>query len=226
MKLQEVFDQLTYGELSQLSIGGNEAGVISVSNRERVIPHVNMALAAIYKRFPLKEGRVTVPLVAGTYTYTVVGEDINRIERIFTNSALKEELSLNNEIDIYSCFTTSPKVLVVPVAIVDDISTLPAALKATALDLVYRANHPKLQEKDADLDPDELELEIPYTYIEPLLYFVASRMLANTGTGQFEGLASNNYMQKYEMAAQLLTNLNPQVENTTKNARFRDGGWK
>jgi hypothetical protein len=51
-------------------------------------------------------------------------------------------------------------------------------------------------------------------------------MLANTGTGQFEGLASNNYMQKYEMAAQLLTNLNPQVENTTKNARFRDGGWK
>ena len=226
MKLQEVFDQLTYGELSQLSIGGNEAGVISVSNRERVIPHVNMALAAIYKRFPLKEGRVNVPLVTGTYTYTVVGEDINRIERIFTDSALKEELSLNNEIDIYSCFTTSPKVLVVPIAIVDNSTTLPSALKATSLDLVYRANHPKLQEKDADLDPDELELEIPYTYIEPLIYFVASRMLANTGTGQFEGLASNNYMQKYEMASQLLTNLNPQVENTTKNARFRDGGWK
>ena len=36
MNLQEIFDQLTYGELSQLSIGGGEVGVISVANYPRV----------------------------------------------------------------------------------------------------------------------------------------------------------------------------------------------
>ena len=53
MKLKEVFDQLTYGELSQLSIGGQAQGEITEENYARVVAHVNLGLSAIYKRFHL-----------------------------------------------------------------------------------------------------------------------------------------------------------------------------
>ena len=44
MTLQEIFDQLTYGELSQLSMGGSEAGIIDESNYSRILVHVNLGL--------------------------------------------------------------------------------------------------------------------------------------------------------------------------------------
>ena len=223
MLLQEVFNQLTFGELSQLSIGGGEAGVIDSTNHHRIIPHVNLALGALYSRFPLKEGRATVALLGGKYTYALQVEDLNRIGRVFT--AKGHELTLNDELDRYSCFTVSSRVLTVPVDIVDGATNLPEALITGSLDITYRANHPKLQEIDPDFDPDEIELELPYTHLNALLYFIAARMLAPTGSGQFEGLVSNSYIQKYEREVQLLTANNPQVELTSNTTGFRRGGW-
>ncbi len=223
MTLQEVFDQLTHGELAQLSIGGGEAGIIDKSNWFRLIPHVNLGLSALYKRFPLKEKTVTFLLETGGYTYTLKVDDLNKIERVFTADG--EELALNDPSNKYTCTTPSIKVLQVHKDIVDGAIDLPEKLKTTSLDVVYRANHPELQERDADLDPDEIELELPYTHLEPLLYFIAARMHAPVGSGQFEGIISNNYTQKYETAVQQLIALNPQIELTDHNTRFSNNGW-
>lgn len=48
MNLQEVFDQLSVGELSMLSVGGNDQGVIDESNWDKVLPHINLGLTALY----------------------------------------------------------------------------------------------------------------------------------------------------------------------------------
>ena len=71
MTLQEIFNQLMVGELSQISIGGSEAGEISRANYPRLVPHITLGLTALYKRFTLKEGEVTIRLLPGISKYSI-----------------------------------------------------------------------------------------------------------------------------------------------------------
>ena len=221
--LQDLFDLLTTGELAHLHIGGSKAGIIDQADHRKIIPAVNLGLSAIYRRFPIKEKRVSFSLVPGSYKYTLYQDDLNKIARVFTDTG--QELVLNNEGDKYSCFTPSFKVLVVPSDIVDNVTSLPSVFRTTGLELVYRANHPKLLERDPILDPEQIELEIPYTHVEALLYFIAARMHAPTGSGQFEGLIGNNYTAKYEAAVQQLSTIVPQEEVTANQTRFSQKGF-
>lgn len=222
MLLKEIFDQLTFGELSQISIGGSELGAINESNYVRMIPHINMALAAIYKRFPLKEGRGTFTLQAGAYIYSLVEDDVSRIETV--KNELGNELSLNEPSDYYSCYTTSPKVIKVCPDIVNQLIDVPDYYKSTSLEVIYRASHPLLVDSIL-FDPETIEIELPYTHLEPVIYFIASRVLSPTGAGPLQGVVGNNYMQRYEMACQQLILQNPQIENTSYHTRLTNNGW-
>ena len=129
MKLKEIFDQLTYGELSQLAIGGGEQGQINEANYPSVVAHIRLALTALYKRFPLKENRLVLQLLPGVLQYEInskyaVGnmkslvpvkyildsalpfkDDILKIERVYTGKG--HELSLNDGADPFSLTTPS-----------------------------------------------------------------------------------------------------------------------
>lgn len=223
MNLQEIFDQLTSGELSQLAIGGAEQGAITEANYHKIIPHINLGLTALYKRFPLKESRVSFPLVPGGYSYSLKVDDLHKILQVFTDAGV--ELGLNNEADIYSCFTPSLKVLRVDKDVVDQVSTLPDSLKTVALEVVYRANHPKVVQRQGYFDPSRVTLELPDSHLEPLLYFIAARIQAPYGQGQFEGFASNNFMTKYEAACMRLTNQGPTHENNSGTDKLRGRGF-
>ena len=212
MNLQEIFDLLTFGELAQLSIGGGEAGVINDSNMAKVLPHINLGLTSLYKRFKLKQASMVLPLVNGQSIYNITQPDVIKIEEI--QSPIGKVLSLNDPTDVNGCFTTSDRTLVVK-----------DSFTHAYLTIIYRANHPKLQADDGYVDIDTLLIELPDSYIEPLLYFVAARLLSSTGSGQFEGLATMQYMQKYENACQQLTNWNPQAEASREEPRIRTGGW-
>ena len=216
MKLQEIFDLLTFGELAQLSIGGGEAGVIDDINMAKILPHINLGLTSLYKRFNLKTSSLMVPLVVGQEIYPIIQEDLIKILEIYAPTT--EEVSLNDPTNTFGCFTLSSNTLLV--------STFLTNTRAYQyLTIVYKANHPKLQADDGYVDVDTLLIELPDSYIEPLLYFVAARLLSSTGSGQFEGLASMQYMQKYENACQQLTNWNPQAEASREEPRIRTGGW-
>lgn len=247
MNLQEVFDQLTYGELSQLSIGGNEAGAISASNYNRMVPHVNLALTALYKRFPLKEGRLTVELQSDRTTYPIQSkyavssrssreavryikdstnskflDDIHKIERVCTS--LGFEFSLNDESDPYSMLTPSATVLEVPKAIAEQSVDLPDQLKTQFLVLVYRANHPKIVADGTYLEPETIQLELPESHLEPLLLFIASRIHTPTGMTN-ETNMGNTYYTKYEAACQQLEVTNLRVDQGSQNTRLQRNGW-
>ncbi len=247
MNLKEVFDQLTYGELSQLSIGGGEAGVISEANYPRVLAHVNLGLTALYKRFPLKEGRLTIELQTGMTTYPInnnfaVGNtkstepvkfildstaapflnDIHKIERVYTS--LDYELGLNDESDPYSLFTPSALVLRVPAEVVGGSVDLPDELKTETLELVYRANHPKIDVGFGFFEPELVELELPVSHLEPLLLYVASRVHTPTGMTN-EANLGNTYFAKYEAACQQLEMVNLRVDQGSQNSRLYRNGW-
>ncbi len=61
MYLQEIFDSLRYGELSQLAVGGAcENGDIDIEDKRKIASHVQLGLTALFARFRLKESRVII----------------------------------------------------------------------------------------------------------------------------------------------------------------------
>ena len=239
MNLQEVFDQLTYGELSQLSIGGREAGAIDKANWGNVIAHINLGLTALYKRFPLKESQFTIGLKSGVVVYSLdsngdttfvkggedgedFSDDLLKVESVYT--AMGTELGLNDAANPLSCFTPTSTLLRVPSLIVEKSPSLPDDLITDTLKVVYRANHPRIL-KSRVYNPAAITVELPPSHLEPLLLYVASRVHTPMGTGQFEGQAGNNYYAKYEASCQLIETSNLKVDQGSQSTRLRDNGW-
>lgn len=248
MTLQDIFDQLTYGELSQLSIGGGEAGIINESNHSRVLAHVNLGLTDLYSRFTLKEGRVRMQLVTDRIEYPINSkfavsntrsreavrylidsstlpfqDDILKIERVLTDADI--EMALNNPGNEYSAFTTTSTILRLHKDVVNGSSNLPDWLKTTFVELVYRANHPKIVKGLTLFDPERIQVQLPDTHLNALLLFVASRVHTPGGmVGEFN--AGNNYFAKYMAEITALTAAGLRVDQGGgDNQRFRARGW-
>lgn len=222
MNLKEVFDQLTFGELSQLAIGGNDNGAIAPKNYDRMVAHTNLALSAIYKRFNLKEGRLTLDLQTDQFSYTLTAEDLNKIERVYGQTGY--EFSLNDEADPYSMFTPTAKVLRVPEIVVNGAVNMPDEIKTEELELVYRAAHPKIVPDGTYLDPEEIQLELPDTHLEALLLFIAGRVHTPTGMSN-ETNMGNTYAAKYEQECMRLEQLNLRVDQFSQPDRIARNGW-
>ena len=237
MKLSEVFSQLAYGELSQLSIGGGGAGVIDATNYDNLIAHVNLGLLALYKRFPLKEGTVSFTLDAAKTIYSLdtngdvvflegeegeFGDDIIKIEGVQTLAGVV--LGLNQAADPYSCSTPNMTTLRVPASIAAQDASLPSELKTPSLTVVYRAKHPIIVKSSASFNPARVDIELPWTHLEPLLLFVASRIHNPVGmTNEFH--AGNSYYAKYEKACAELELKNIMIDQGNQNTHLERGGW-
>lgn len=247
MKLSEIFTQLTYGELSQISWGGEVTGEITPANYIKVIPHINLGLTALHKRFCLKESRLTLALQAGQVTYplkkiyavnnsasielvrTILDtaqepfiENILKVERIYTDDGL--ELELNNHADPFSIFTPSFNILRVPVAMVTDSLDIPEMYQTDTLSIAYRANHFDINENTGLDDPEETDVDLPYSHLEALLFFVASRIHMPIGI-QNTFHDGNNYAAKYEAECQRLEVANLRVDQGSQSTNLRRGGW-
>lgn len=269
MKLQEIFDQLEYGELSQLSIGGLPAGVIDESNWPRLVAHINLGMIALYKRFTLKQGRITLALVSGQTRYRLhsdysvhslrvpletkyimdsvtarFADDIQKVERITGDHRLgmingvaatigaqdrylheRAEFGLNDLSDEFAIFTPSRDVIEVPRAIVNHGWDLPERWQTDNLEIFYRADAPKIVIPIGYFDPDRVEVPVPASHLEPLLYFVAGRIHNPVGMGD-EFNAGNTYAAKFEAACQQLESAGLQVNQDSQGSnRLARNGW-
>ena len=237
MKLSEIFSQLASSELSQTAYVDEVTGAIKAEKYPQLVSHVNLGLMALYKRFALKEGRVLITLQANRITYPLdTNEDVAmavedgdeefddgiiKIERIYTDSGT--ELAVNDASDPYSCFTSSLTTLRVPIAVVNKGPDLPEELLTDDLTVVYRAKHPLIVVK-ASFNPERVNVALPYSHLEPLLWFVASRVNNPMGmTNEFH--AGNSYAAKYEKACQELEVRNIQVDQGRQNTRLVANGW-
>ena len=247
MTLQEVFSQLTYGELSQLNLGINPDGTPNEAQQDALIGHVNLGLAALYRRFPLKQGRITVALQEGRTTYPLHSaysvttrrsrepvrfildsadfpftDDISKVEQVFTDAG--HEMALNDGADPLAIVTPAPTTLRVPPAVVGKANDLPAYLKTEKLEVVYRATHPMIVKPVGYFDPSRVELELPYTHLEALLYFIASRAYSPTGmVNEFD--MGNSFAAKYERACQEIEFVNMRVDQGANYDRIQRNGW-
>lgn len=242
MRLQEIFDQLSQGELSQIYTGQGLQG-ITHENVQRVAHAINTGLTALHTRFFLREERLKLRLQPGRFTYPLTSkyaeetldsqESVRYIERSFDDNLLKieqvftdsgYELGLNDRDDPLSVRTPSMNILAVPKEIVEKARDLPDYLETDTLEVVYRANHPHLNEDVGLDDAEEYEIELPYSHLQALLYFVASRIYNPTGmSNQFH--MGNSFAQKFELECQRLEMDNIQIDRGVTNTRLERMGW-
>jgi len=242
MTLQEIFDQLAYGELSQLYVSGDSTTEgMREADKPRMIAHIQLALTALHKRFLLKEGHFTIPLTAGKSTYVLKSafaqsntesaepikyiddterpfkDDLLKVERVIDNFG--NELTLNKVGDPLALRTPSFNTLVVP-----DFKELPEEARPSSLKIYYRADHPKINPIIGQYVSFTEEVDLPITHLEPLLYFVASRVMNPVGiSGEFH--EGNNYAAKYEQACQVLEMQGFEIDDGGERTRFESNGW-
>lgn len=236
MMLQDIFDQLTHGELSQLYVGGDNATEgIREADKPRMIAHIQLALTALHKRFRLKEKQFTLQLQDGRSSYVLKRsfaqsndesaelvkyiedteqpfmDDLLRVDRVLDDKG--NELVLNVSGDPCALRTPSYNTLVVP-----------DTLESETLTVVYRADHPKINAIVGQYVSFTEEIDLPATHLEPLLYFVASRVMNPVGISS-EFHEGNNYAAKYEQACQALEMHGFQQDNSGTRERFQTNGW-
>ena len=237
MTLDDIFDQLTYGELSHLFItpGAVPATGLPADKRKGIFLSVQLGLTELYKRFKLREGSLTIGLAADKYSYLLTTryaesnlkstgvvkhildadspflDDLLQIEKVYSEDGT--ELPLNMLDDEDSIMTPSFNSIVIP----DD-------LEGDTLRIQYRANHPVLQAHVAIAAPSIVTIDLPPTHLKALLLWVASRVHTKPiSMDMFHD--GNNYYGKFEAACAELVNSGFHVENSGVNDRLRSKGW-
>lgn len=246
-KLSEIFEALTYGELSQVFIGGGEQGKITEDNYRHVASHVKLGLTALYKRFNLKNSQLTLQLFPDVETYPLqskyavqdqrsmeprrwildtsgqpFGQDIIKIQTVTGDSGFVFEL--NNYADDYSIATPTMDSVRVPTSILVPSTELPKQYKTSKLVLDYQANHPDFLPRVGFFDPELTNIELPDSHTQALLYFVASRVHNPIGMGQ-EFNAGNNWAQRYEVECRRLEDDGGEIDGGAQTNRAQRNGW-
>lgn len=247
MTLEEIYNQLAHGELRMLNLGElDNNGLFLSDNYNRLLPHVNAGLTALHKRFSIRQGTLEVELQPDRYDYHLSSvhaqsntrsraekyiqdseyypfkDDLIKIERILLDTGF--EPAINDYSDTSSFITTSLRTVQVPKCIVDRDTHLPEWLKAETFKVVYRANHPKLTEDDGADFPEDMEVDLPDTYLEPLLYFIASRLHNPIGmVNEFH--MGNSYYAKYEAACREIETHGYYVNQQGQDDKIRRNGW-
>lgn len=217
MNLKDIINQLASGELVQLNISGIDPDtpetdmediLISDEYLPRVLNSIQLGLIALYTKFRLKEKCTTITLVPDQYTYILTEPDLLKIETIY--DAEGNELLLNLKHSTNSIRTPNYNTIIVPEGAI-----------TLSLTVNYRAKHPKVNEVGVDMFS---EIELPDVYMEPLLYFVASRIFNPIGVSN-ELHEGNNYLSKYNNKCAELESYNMQIDSIGMENKFTDRGW-
>ena len=201
MLISTILDDLRYGELS--AHGMFMTPDLAVTDKSRLIHHINIALTELYTRFPLLTRELTLIQLEGKTLYKLheentfeVGEQAsydkyiyNSLDYPFNGDLIRVlgaydeegyELRINDS--TADCVITTPAV---------DIVELPAPVDRDAIFIIYQAKHYKIT-KDTD------EVMLPSNFLPALLAYVAHRVYSG-GTAQEHAMIANTMFQKYEL---------------------------
>ena len=233
--LQELFDTLAYGELSNIAVGNSPLNTINEGDYPKIVSHINLGLVELYKRFHLRQGEVKVHQYPGISTYYLrsshsgeadsmdediyleVGEytpfmdDVLKVVQVF--DAYGGEIPLNDTTKSNSVFTPS-----------FDVLTMVPCDPVEVYSVVYRARYPKIVLSPL-FNPATVELHIPDFIVEPLLFYVASRVFKGmiTVDGEVNPNTSNTY--QFELSCKKIEMFSlPSDVNDTRD-RFTANGW-
>lgn len=247
MKLSYIFELLSQGELSQVAIGGATACGISECNYRTMGNNVFLGLTALYKRFNLKFNTADVLLIPGRYTYPLLQRfavndkyskepvrfildtptdkfkgDVLKVWGVQT--AVGNGFTMNDYMDHLAIQSPALNVIRVPMNVVDGHGDLPCYFKTATLKVTYVANHAQFVPQMGYYDPKMVEIELPESHVQALLYYVASRIHNPIGMGQ-EFNAGNNWAARYEQECRRLEDDGNKGSQSGQIDVIRRGGW-
>lgn len=238
--LSDLLKDLTYGELKQLSVGNFLPDELDSNpdpkSWELLLSYINLGLKEIYKRFCLSAKEIYIEqdisietyLLSSTYAQSNTASLIPLVDRFIADSVsnpfqddiLKIEqcydeagnlLFLNDPTEDLSIFTPSYRSIQIPYP--NEFDTLAVQ---------YRASHPKVV-YSSGMDPLLIELELPESLHEALLYYIGNRAFASLNTDQ--GVEGNDYWQKFNDSCDRVNLLGLYVQPEVGNFRFDNAGW-
>jgi hypothetical protein len=250
MTLDDIYTQLAYGELKQLFIGGTTidtgAGAIPPENYPKLLPSVELGLTELHKRFCIREDRMTVELQPGKASYPLTFkfaesntasqepikyikdsaspfmDNLFKVERIY--GVLNEEeyeIPLNEIGNGEAIRTTTFNTLMVPT----DTEEAPWLLETTELIIIFRADHPVIDNAIANATPDQVEVYLPPMFIEALCLYIASRLHNPIGMVPGALHQGNNYFAKFLTSVEELKKDNYEIDNDTENTKLSARGF-
>lgn len=231
MKLSYIFNSLASGELKQLDM--SDCGEIKPKYNKELITHIKLALTALHTKFPLKTKEVFITEHEGISIYHLKRkyaatnttstepvkyiadteadpfvDDVLVIDSVYNE--LGETLYMNDDSAEWSVYT--PNHLSIQLVLPVEGNTFSA---------IYRADHPPI---NPNVDPDEEDIDLPEVYLQPLLYYVASRVYAGMNS-QESWSTSINYKNMYELACTELAAQGIYNTEQTGNLHFESRGW-
>lgn len=244
MTLDEIYDALATGELSQVILGNDGEGNLAIPDdkRRQIRRSLQLGLTDLHTRFLIREKRVqldripekTVYKLESRYAlsntkstavkYLIDTEDpfddsLIQVERIQDSKG--EILGLNELSNELAVRTMSDTMLLVPGELWERLLELGAT---ESLFIHYRADHPPLDKFVSDAAPEIIPIELPTKYMQALLYFIAHRALNPIGFND-RTHDGNNFAQKYEMEVQRLIGTGAGIETVTNETVVIDRGW-
>lgn len=237
MNLLDVFSALTYGELKQLKLAHfhseDSESAPDSSSYAPLISDINLGITELHKRLWLRTEELYIQQYAHIEHYILAPKYaaqfgsaepykyiLDTVENPFQDNVLKIEecyneigelLVLNDPTDSESLFTPTYRSLQVP-----------NPVSANIIGIQYRANHPKLVYVPG-VEPEDIEIALPESLLEPLLYYVAMRNFSSLNSD--DNHEGNNYHKKFEdsVAQYRIVGLNTQPE--ISNSNFDARGW-
>jgi hypothetical protein len=232
MLLQELFDRLALGELSQHKFG--KTGVILEKDYPTIINQINTTLTKVHTHFPLKIKEVILQQYDTLTEYRLSSqyansndsslEDIKYIVDSNTNPFIDDVLKiqeaydgegclqvLNDDTNTYSWFTPEFDLLQIPTPVSPNISVL-----------TYRAKHPVIA---IDADPSTTMITIPPCLEEAVQAYIASRCFVSLGNAASAGLATF-YKNEYNLEINRIERNNLiQITDGDRNIKFALKGF-
>ena len=238
MKIEELFQRLSYGELSNLAVASEGSGSILVAAYPRFIHYTNEALLRLYSRFVLFENLLFVEQVGSLTSYplsmpfaesNVASTEVHKFIKDgsprtpFLDDVIKiidvqdesgYSYPLNDEKDVNSLFTPRPTLLQIPIP-----------QNTVVLCVNYQARHPLLDATLTAVDLLAQTFEIPFTVEGALQNYIAHLVYSHMN-GQENIMKSQEYLAKYESICAEIEKMDLVNQSiSTTNARFTIRGW-
>lgn len=194
---------LASGELANLNLAEDHIN-IKPERQLGVLRAINAGLEDLHTRFLLKRNRVILDVLPGSLEITIEEPDFIEVIEIYHNGAL---LSDNTYVK------KTPNTIWLPykLGILDTLS------------VEYKARHKELTELDIDLDS---EVDLPMSYLNALLYFVAARFhVASVQPMDNERGEGMTYARKFQEEIMLMSNQGIDADSLLVPDTFRSRGF-
>jgi len=233
--LQDIFDNLTYGDLSHVSIGGSVVGFVADKDYPKLVYCINSALTALHKRFLLRTGELNLQqhtdisqyylrtgyALSNTESALTPKYIIDSVDNPFTGNLFKIERIISPSSGV---ITLNDSAQSAPVYTPNFDTIFFSEVTGELLKVEFRADHPKIVVTD-DFNPATVELHISPGILDALSLNVAARIYSPLVTGEAQNSAASAFMYQYEMECKRLEDEGiPMIDDTFDN-RFDAKGF-